>query len=97
MSAPDDPRPPDPAADPAADAPAALAPPADPALGRALEAFERGDFAGARRLAPDAVPEAGDDPAHLARLRRALAWEPTLWITAAICAAIWIAAFAGAV
>lgn len=73
-----------------------LAAPADPALAGALDAFRRGDYRAAAEQAPATVEDAADDRIHLSRLERALAWEPTLWITAAVCGAVWLWAFVAA-
>lgn len=69
---------------------------ADPALSAAIDAFARGDYRAAAAEAPASVPDVGDDRAWSARLHRALAWEPALWITAALCGAVWLWAFISA-
>lgn len=73
-----------------------LAEPVDVALAGAIDAYRRGDYRSAAARAPGSVPDVGDDRAHLSRLERALAWEPTLWLTAAICGAVWLWAFLAA-
>lgn len=84
-----------PEAAPAKGAPT-LEPARDPALAGALEAFGRGDYRAAAAASPEAVADAADDRAWAARLRRALTWEPALWITAAVCGAVWLWAFISA-
>lgn len=67
-----------------------LAPPSDPALAGAVDAFVRGDYRAAAADAPDAVADVADDRAWSARLHRALTWEPALWVAAAACGAVWL-------
>lgn len=74
----------------------ALEPASDPALAGALDAFVRGDFRGAAEALPGEVADSGDDRAWRARLDRGLTWEPALWITAAICAGVWLWALVSA-
>ncbi len=70
-----------------------LAPPADPALAAAVEAFIRGDYRAAADGMPADVPDAADDRAWRARLERALGWEPMLWVFAIGCGAAWLWSF----
>lgn len=70
-----------------------LAPPADPALAAAVEAFVRGDYRAAADGMPADVADTADDRAWRARLDRALGWEPALWIFAAVCTAAWLWSF----